>query len=449
MSPIRRLFHFLFGWLGALLPTVTPTGSDLTTLSELLKQVYDPVIADQTNTEPFTWNLFGDGTDKLGGQGWFFETKMGGNQEGIGARPEKGALPSAGRQRWKQGLISWKNLYGAFELTGQVIEAAKQNVESFANARTEEIEGLTRDVIKDMNRQVFGNGTGVLANVVNTAFSPANTFFVTDGTNLRLNMLFDVWLTTATASPQIPVTNGVGHQILGLAYNATTGYTAVTIDTAGDWTPAANQVLIRAGAGAMVASTATFYKYEMEGLAAIVDDGVLVDTYLGINRVAATAWPLWKANVLKNAAVARNLTTDLLQQGEDFVWKYTNKRPDFIRMNTGQRRKFFDLVAPDKRYMTNRIDAGWETLEYNGLELTVDPDCPPGKIYMCSKDTIKKYYLRRFGLMDFDGLTIRQKAGYDIYVGYVGCYGNLGCKHPNANVRIDDLQEPTATPYIA
>jgi len=117
-------------------------------------------------------------------------------------------------------------------------------------------------------------------------------------------------------------------------------------------------------------------------------------------------------------------------------------------MNLGQRRKFFDLVSPDKRYASGRIDGGYERLEHNGLELTVDVDAPFNKICYLTKSSIKKYSLRKFGLLDFDGLVLRQVGTKDLWRGYLGVYGNLGSKRPNCNAWVTDLTEPTREQWV-
>lgn len=401
------------------------TSADLTTLSELMKQVYDPVIQEQQNLEATTWKDFEDGDDELGGQGWFFENKMGGNQEGIGARPERGDLPEAGFQRWKQGLIYWRLVYGAFELTGPVIEAAKGNLKSFAAARTEEIEGLTRDVIKDLNRQIYGDGSGILATANGT--DGANTFDVADGMYLRKNMVITVW-TADTA-------NISSRSISNLTVNAD-GTMRVTYSGA-DGTILAGDLVIRAGSATDVGGVRT--GWELHGLKVIVDDGTSAATFENIVRAD---YPLFKGNLLANAGTKRNISLDLFQQAEDSVVEMAGKRPDWIRMNLGQRRKFFDLVVGDRRYAGSTFDAGYERLTFNGLTLTVDIDHPKSEITFLTKMSIKKYTLRKFGMLDFDGLVLRQVSGKDVWRGYVGMYGNLGSKRPNCNARLIDLQEP-------
>ena len=410
--------------VSCLVPCIS--SADLTTLNELMKEVYDPVIQEQQNLEAFTWRDFEDGDDELGGKGWFFETKMGGNQEGIGARDENDTLPAAGFQRWKQGKILWKLLYGTFELSGPVIEAAKGNLKSFAAARTEEIEGLTRDLIKDFNRQIYGDGSGILATANGT--DGANTFDVADGFYLRLNMLIDVWSGNTK--------NLDSRQITATAVQSD-GTMRVTYDGA-DGTVTNTEVVIREDSAKLVASVRT--GFEMEGLKVIVDDGTAATTFENISR---TTYPLWKGNLLGNSGTNRNLSTDLLQQAEDAVQEMAGKRPDWIRMNLGQRRKFNDLVAPDRRFNSKTFDAGYERLSYNGLTFTIDIDHPKNEITMLTKSSVRKYSLRKFGMLDFDGLVLRQVTGKDQWRGHIGMYGNLGSKRPNCNTRLIDLQEPS------
>ena len=412
----------------AIVPCVTPdgTGGQTSTLGELLKEVYDPVIAEILNREASSWNEFGEGEDKLGGEGWFFETQMQGNQGGIGARAEKAVLPVADHQYWRQGVIQEKSVYGTGELTGQIIEKAKSNAEAFASARSSEMDGLTKDVIKDLNRQFFGSGRGVLATV--SADGPGTQDgTVTDGLNLRIGMVIDTHRPIGT-----PVAALAGRRITNLSALAA-GTMVFTVDGAA---PAfvAGDVLLRTGA----------FDNEITGLDAIVDDGGVAATYLNISR---TTYPLWKANVLANAGTARALTLDLMQQAEDAVTR-AGDQVDLIRMNLGQRRKYFDIVGPDKRYMSGRLDGGYERLDYNGKNLTIDIDCPKGRIFFLKRSTIKKYFLRRLGILDFDGQVLRQVAGSDVWRWHIGAYCNLGCKMPNRNSVLKDLSEPSELQYV-
>jgi hypothetical protein len=417
--------------LKAAVLALVPADADLTSLGELLKEVYDPIIAEQQNLEPFTWREFDENEgDELGGKGWVFDTKQGGNQEGIGARIEKATLPTAGHQRWEQGLVVPKYHYGTFELTGQIIMAAQKNVQAFANARTDEMESLTKDVIKDLNRVIYGDGTGVLCTVKSDEAS--SQFDTADGMYLRLNQVF----TCYTAGTDTVVDTAAGLTITALTPQAD-GDMRVTYSGA-DKTLVATNEIVRTGLRAD--GTAGAIDTEIDGFKVAIDDGTVATTYHGISR---TTYPLWSGNVLDNAGTNRNISLDLHQQAEDAIVEMGGMRPDWMRMNLGQRRKFFDLVAPDRRFDSTTFDAGFERLSYNGIQITVDIDHPKNEITYITKSKFKKYTLRPLGILDLDGQTLRQVVGQDLWRGHLGLYANFCTKRPNCHARIIDLQEPT------
>ena len=82
---------------------------------------------------------------------------------GIGARKEGELLPAAGQQGTEAGRVSLKYLYGAMGMTGQTFELANSNPEAFVDAMDLERDGLKDDLAVDMNRQVWGDGSGVVA----------------------------------------------------------------------------------------------------------------------------------------------------------------------------------------------------------------------------------------------------------------------------------------------
>jgi hypothetical protein len=133
-------------------------------------------------------------------------------------------------------------------------------------------------------------------------------------------------------------------------------------------------------------------------------------------------------------------------QACDAVFRATGRMPDWVRMNLGQRRKYYDLVGGDKRFNDLILDAGYQrlTISTDGKKnaITVDIDCPRGMMFFCSKDEIKKYTLRPLGLLDLDGLTIRKVSGKDVWEGNIGMYANIASKRPNSHAVLTDLQEP-------
>lgn len=425
-----KFLNFIPAALRLFVPAIT--SADRTTIFALMKEVYDPMIAEQQNLTAFTWNEFDENsTDemKLGGKGWVFENNMGGNQEGIGARAERGTLPSAGHQRWFQGTVLPKYHYGTWELTGPMIMSAKRNIEAFANSQTSEMQRLTKDVIKDLNRVVWGDGTGQLGLVKSD--EGGNEFQVSgaDAIYFRLNQVIDVFETTTTTIRDSMTARTVD----AMAVQAD-GDVEITYSGAAQ-TVVANDQITRSGAQAN----------EMLGIKAAIDDGTLLVTYHGVSR---TTYPLFKGNVLSNGGTLRNISLDLHQQAIDACQEMGGEDPDWLRMNQGQRRKFFDLVAPDVRFQPMEFRAGFRRLSYNGIEVTVDIDHPRGESTYVRRDKFYKYTMFPLGILDLDGQTMRQVVNQDLWRGHIAMYGNLATKNPNCHARITDLQEPTTTTRV-
>jgi hypothetical protein len=419
-----------------LVPAIT--SADRTTLFDLMKEVYDPMIAEQQNLTAFTWNEFDENdTDemKLGGKGWVFENNMGGNQEGIGARGERDDLPVAGFQRWEQGIVEPKYHYGTWELTGPMIMSAKKNVEAFANSQTSEMQRLTKDVIKDLNRVIWGDGTGQLGLVKSD--EGGNEFQVSgaDSIYFRLNMVIDVF---------IVLTSGIRDSMTGRTVDAMVvqadGDVEITYSGVGQ-TVVAGDMITREGARLVGGAV----NNEILGIRAAVDDGTVLVTYHGVSR---TLFPLFKGNVLDNGGTLRNVSLDLHQQACDAIVEMGGEEPDWCRMNQGQRRKFFDLVAPDVRFQPMEFKAGFRRLSYNGVEITIDIDHPREEITYLTRNKFKKYTMFPLGILDLDGQTMRQVVNKDVWRGHLGLYGNLATKNPNCHARITDLQEPTTTTRV-
>ena len=86
---------------------------------------------------------------------------------GRGSRGDGGTLPVAGVQSYADAIISIKYHYQGMEITDGTIQATKSGG-AFVNILNDETKRLAVDMKKDMNRQVFGDGTGLLATLAST-----------------------------------------------------------------------------------------------------------------------------------------------------------------------------------------------------------------------------------------------------------------------------------------
>ena len=156
-----------------------PNGTDLTIANALLKNVYQDGVNEQINNEtPALGQIKSTAANitTVGGAGVRFSAHFGRNH-GIGARLENELLPQAGQQLYAQGNTGLRSLYGAIQVSGQVMSQAKSDYQSFVNVVDDEVRRVKTDLAKDQNRQIYGDGTGTLAAVASSGTANATITF--------------------------------------------------------------------------------------------------------------------------------------------------------------------------------------------------------------------------------------------------------------------------------
>ena len=173
----------------------------LATITPYLKEVYQGRIREQLNTEIVTLKRITRSssgvTSETGGKYVTFPIHTRRNN-GIGSRYENETLPVPGQQNYAAARVGLKYAYGGLQLTGQMISLSDTDAKAFAKGLDTEVEGLKNDAAKDMNRQIYADGTGKIAVLkVNTA---VNTLGVDDGRLFQIGENVDIVTLPATVA---------------------------------------------------------------------------------------------------------------------------------------------------------------------------------------------------------------------------------------------------------
>ena len=395
-------------------------GATLSTVSALLKEIYEKDVQDQLNSDVVGFKRIertSEGvTNEVGGRYVTFPLRVSRNQ-GIGARNENEALPTPGQQGTTAARVGLKYLYGGINITGQTLALADENYQAFASALDEEIMGLKRDLAKDLNFQFYGNGTGVRATVTADA---ANTVTVDTVQYLEVGMMIDLYaadLTTVQAS---------NRQITAI----NTSTKVVTYSGA--------DVSATTGAGTVVVRTGNISR-EMTGLGAIVKDtGTLYN-------VDPTVQPVWKAVNNNNAGVNRALTEALMINVIDTV-RVNGGETTVGFTNLGVRRAYFNLLKSDRRFVnTQKFEGGFTGLAFTtdkgDVPIVVDVDCPYNKIFFLNEKAIKLYRAEDWSWMDYDGNKFQRVIGFDAYEARMYQYCEMGTHRRNSHGVLADITE--------
>ena len=399
--------------------------TDLSSISGALKQVYGQYNVQQ--------NLKAKAIDQIaksltkysnGGQGYFGAINDYGNESG-GAINETETFRTIDNEDYKQFKVTPKVIVWPIQFSGLVAAAADEDDETFANIVVDALDMAKERMLKDENRQFYGLGTGLLANPAGTVSSAATSFSVDSAQYLRANMVIDIC--TAGASTEVISSARISDvdKVNNVVYLATSLGASLTV---------ANELVkenIRV-------SAATDGK-EMMGLRGIVDDSTDLTTF---ENISAASSRIWRGRRID--ASSANLTSDLLQRLLDDVEILGGDAPDTLIMHQRQRRKYLDIVVPQKRYSDQKLDAGFDMLSFNGKDLFLDEDCQTATVYALTKKHIQKYELEAIGMGKHDGSdTFLRAVNQDVFQAYWRHYCNFGTGKRNAHGKIVSLAVPT------
>lgn len=441
------------------------SGATIENISQALKEFYLPAIREQLNNDTILLNRLKRDEVNVSGKYAVILLHTRRNQ-GIGARADGETLPEAGYQDYTRARVPMRYNYGRIEISGPTIKATQNDKGAWKRIINAEIEGMVRDLKKDINRQLWGCGYGILAKY------KTNT-----GTTYTAVASYN-----GEATPGFGDTFGVKYIENGmqLDYHALAGGVSLTRDATfscgasgiSSVNSADNTFVVSAEAGAAEAvgdifvrkdsgpsGTTTLSRKEMMGLRGIVTDtniddvlrdadgsGVTnPDPLQGID-VSGNDW--WKANVVlagDNASrygTQQPLSLDDMQRAFDAAPQKlgVEYEPTLILMPFALRRKLVDLLVQDKRYVSMELDGGYKAIEFNGRPVVVDTDAVDGEIYFLYEPSLRIYRMSDFDWMDMDGSILSRVAGYDAYEAILFAYMELGVDNRQANTVLCDLQ---------
>lgn len=397
--------------------------SILTFASEAIKLVYGDLHEQLYNKTP-ALQLIESSSSNItrNGKEVIFDTHIGRNH-GIGARNVREKLPTAGAQKYKQAHLYLTNLYGAIEVDGQLFEQAAEDYQAFINVVDMEIQGLKRDLAVDLNRQVYGDGTGTIGVVQ----SVAGQVITVDSTHY-----FQVGMVLVGIDPGTGAVADSGNELEVTAIDES----AVTITVTGTISAlAANDILVRGS------NTTNNYGKEWTGLAAIVDDTSV------LHEIDPANYPTWKSTVeaLGSAGSPGTLTElDLI----NLVQKVDKQGGDVDVMlaSPGVYNAYWNLLQGFRQFTNSATLTGGQrsfTFEALGkpIRFVSDYAAPVGTLYALSSKEIVVNRKKDWAWMDRDGSMWSRVADTDAYEARYFQYSQLGTYRRNAHAVLSNIAE--------
>jgi hypothetical protein len=379
--------------------------ASLTTVNAITKEIYEPRIREQLQDEAVALKRIENSSDGV-------ESQVGGKYV---------TFPVAGQQAYAAARISLRYQYGLARLSGQTMELVEKNYQAFASALDLEMTGLKNDLRKDLNRQVYGNGSGAVATAATAG--TGNTFNASSAQWAQLGMQVDIvtGTTLGNANPTIIASN---RQITAIDVDTN----IITFNGAAQPT-AVGDVIVRTGS----------VNREWAGLGAIIANSGI------FQNVDPSVEPTWKSVVDANNGTNRPLSEGLMILMADKV-RANGGSVTAMFSNLGVRRAYFNLLSQQRRYTnTQEFTGGFRGLAFttdNGdIPFVVDTDCPPNRVYGINEKEITLYRESDWSFMDRDGSKWARVAGFDAYDATMYQYSNIGTHRRNTHFLLADIAE--------
>lgn len=345
-------------------------------------------------------------------------------------------LPTPQSQTFVESQIGYAFNYATVRITHPVMQASKNDKGSFVRAVSSEMDGIRRDLKNDINRQLFGDGTGTLG-VVNNDSDTSTTVELQLGHKVKTGMLID------TYSGSTRDNNGAS-------------VTAVNSD--------GTDITVSATLGTAVADGDIVYRKgskdnEMMGIHGIVSN---TGTLQGINRADGN-YPEWQSFI--SAQSEDTAVTEAILDSAILDAQSQNEAETSLMITSPvQFRKIGALLTGNRRYATDmELEGGFTAINWAGIPIVWDVDCPrQGQytdddtsggdasfevatadndfIFGLDEDHLAIYQLADWDFDDTDGNIMHRVEGKAAYDATLFWYANLGTTDASKHFKISGLR---------
>ena len=382
-----------------------------------LKSVYLGVIANQLNTKANPLlakikqtdsNIWGKDIIKLAPFGI---------NGGIGAGTETGALPTAAGNNYVQFKTALKNLFGRIEISDKAVRASSNAGGAFVNLLADEMEGLVKASTFNLGRMVYGDGTGLLAEVATEASAESTSIVVDDTRNLIEGMVVDIFDTEGNVVVS-------GKRVTYVDRQTKTVYLGII------------SKVVPQGAKLYVQGSKN---NEITGLEAIFGNGNLY----GLNR---TDYP-WLTPYVNNASVPMDDVT--LQTTIDAIEDKAGSEVDFIACSRGARKAYQQYLTYYRRNIdVAELAGGFKAITFNGIPVVADRFIKEGTAYFLNTKDFALHELCDWQWLEGeDGKILKQNPGFPSYTATLVKYADLICDRPLGQAKLSNISGTISNPY--
>lgn len=308
-----------------------------------------------------------------------------GDSLGQASISQGGDFPDPGDPTYDEASMSLAHLAHAISFTMEEMALLESTEAAAVPIMAEKMNAAKEAMSSDIERQAWGDGTGVLANV---ASSSGSTITLDATTTSQVDRDRYLWIDDANRARYDVVHGTTGaQQVTGFTVSDINESTNVLTCSATMTSATSAGVVVRSGTWA---SGGAYYSLEMPGIKAAVDNN---NTYMGIDRTASGKG-YWQSVVDDNSGTLRPLTEELIHSVMNKIARRAGRQPtgDYAAFGSfGTYTAYHQIITPGLRYtLESTPDIGFgRPLEMLGVPLYRGARCPRNQIYVLKKDSLK------------------------------------------------------------
>lgn len=337
---------------------------------------------------------------------------------GFGFGAEGASTPSAAALNYDGFNLASKDLYVDVQISHKTVLLGQSNTASIVNAVEGEIESSYQSAKWNVGRALFGDGSGVIATLNDSASSGQAVIKVSSADYLIEGLVVDLYATSGTT------TKTETHRIKAVNRVPTSGKYSVTLDA---------NLSNNLSSGGFVTVQGS-YNREITGLGAIYDSGVT--TLYGLTK---SSYPeLYPTSVDAN----HDLTDIVLYDAVKKARRYKNSKIDLIMMGDEAFTAYQTyMIESNVAIVQNRKflggTAGLQVLVGDQMVDIVNEHFVPSTKAWGVDTSAFTYYSTPWDFATFNGSSaFTMLDGTSIYRALLASYGELMCKNPGGCIEI-------------
>ena len=430
---------------------LTDTSVDYDNYAEAMKIFYGNNIVETLNRKVVLYDMLKKSKKGWSGKDFRFPVHIN-SANTVGARPHDGNLPDGGADIYLEAKVLAKYNYVRITAFNTVEAHSKSQAGAWAKTRAEQIKRRAKDLADSLNRQVHGDGTGVLCQVdsLSGAGSDGDPWVIELVGQSGSFATID-WAPETTKHLKKGMRVVWGNETEFLA-GAGAGYGYVKALGQADGTNKSSKFLLVSTAGTAIAaddflvignnSTAGDHSYagELTGLRALVGTGT-------VQNISDGAYVSTVKQNPDEAGELRALTEDLMTQCVDDVDEETDSFADLISCHHSFRREYVRMLKAKngEQFAPTKVKGGYDR-EYlsfaasgRNIPLVEDKDAEHYGALFLSKSELEFLELSPFTWDSSSGGVWKWVSAKDQATGFGKIYTNMCIKNRKAAARLEDI----------